>query len=88
MPPMHVRLRRKTQTIFLLCEPADKCVKLKLRVAELSGLPAANLKLFKSSLNGGLEVEMANESLLADHAIRDDDIVYFAVGEEAVDTTA
>ena len=43
--PMHVRLKRKNQTIFLHVDPADNFSQLKNRVAEIHGMEANSIMI-------------------------------------------
>jgi hypothetical protein len=43
--PMHVRLKRKNQTIFLHVDPADNFFQLKTRVGEIHGLEPEKIQI-------------------------------------------
>ena len=43
--PMHVRLKRKNQTIFLHVDPAENFYQIKVRVGEIHGMDPEKLQI-------------------------------------------
>jgi len=78
MAPLHLRFKRKDTTAFMLVDSSDSFRKLRLRLAEMTGLTAATLRLYLNTKDTFLE----DESIVADHAISDDAVISFTVGEE------
>ena len=73
---MHLRVKRKDETVFLECEPSDSFGKLKARLADVLGLKAPP-RLTSSDKLTPLE----DGSLVADAKLLDDAIIYWTLSE-------
>mmetsp|Transcript_15639 Transcript_15639/g.26068 ORF Transcript_15639/g.26068 Transcript_15639/m.26068 type:complete len:104 (+) Transcript_15639:62-373(+) len=70
--PMHVRLKRKNQTMFLHVDPADNFYQLKTRVGEIHGLEPEKIQI----LGPDKKKELLDLATISDQEIKNDDVLY------------
>ena len=78
MVAIHLKLKRREVTIFLLVEASDTMLKIKHRLAEALALSVTTISLF-----GATDKSMAytNESILGDHKAKaiDGGVIYYTL---------
>lgn len=75
MPPIHLRLRRKDQTVFLVADSGMKCSQLKALLAPIVAIDLPKLNIFASEA-----VMLRDEDLLA--GLKDNALLLYTIGEE------
>jgi len=56
--PLHIRLKRKDTTVFMLCEKTDTMRKLKAQLGDALKVPPHSLRLYKGDKEHHLEDEV------------------------------
>eukprot|EP01032_Pedospumella_encystans_P007497 gene7497-8992_t len=76
---MYIRLKRKSQTVFLHVEPSNTFLQLKQRIAEiLSIADPTHIMLVASDK----KKELMDLATLSDQEIQNDDVVYMVFAKE------
>ena len=76
---MHLRLKRRSTTVFLLVDPADTFQRLRERLAATLGLDPATLQLITSDRRK----EFADLATVSDQGLQSDDVVFFVLQKES-----
>jgi hypothetical protein len=78
MVAIHIKLKRRESTLFLLVEASDTMLKIKHRLSEALSLPLASIHLYGAT---DKSVAYTNESILGDHKAKaiDGGVIYYTL---------
>lgn len=77
---MYLRLKRKSQTIFLHVEPSNTFAQIKQRVAEMLAISDSSTIMLVAN---DKKKELVDLATISDQEIRNDDIVYMVFAKGA-----
>ncbi len=78
MAPISLRFKRKDMTVFLVVEQTDTFRKIASRLSTILNNKPEDIQLYQP----GKEKPYGDESMISDHSLQDDAIVYICINGE------
>mmetsp|Transcript_15064 Transcript_15064/g.45601 ORF Transcript_15064/g.45601 Transcript_15064/m.45601 type:complete len:105 (-) Transcript_15064:117-431(-) len=80
--PMYVRVKRKSQTIFLTVEKSDTALSVKQKLGEIVDVGASSIKLFTAKDDAGSEFQ---DTAYVDTFVDNDAVLYMVLKKDGSD---